>query len=286
MKYAYIDHYRAQYAVKTLCRVLEVSRSRYYARASAPQSKHDREDLALRKEIARVHAEHQWIPGSVKTWLLLNSQGVRCGKHRVARLRNLEGIKSTRTRRRGRKQAMDRTQPAAPNHLRRNFQAAAPNKIWVGDMTSIRTQQGWLHVAMVLDLFSRRVVGWSVNAVPLVSLPVSALQMAIDSRQPAPGLIFHSDQGSAYRSSAYRQLLSKYGLVASMSRKGNCLDNAVAESFFSSLKNEVVHERAFATRDEAASVVNEYIGTYYNQKRLHQTLKYQTPTSVEAGLRC
>lgn len=245
-------------------------------------SLHSREDLALRRAIVRVHTEHRWIPGAVKTWRLLNGQGIRCGKHRVARLRRVDGIEASRTRRCHRKQAKDRSQPPAPDLVQRGFHVLVPDRIWVGDMTQIRTKEGWLHVAVVLDLFARRVVGWATEAVPLVTLPAAALEMAIRQRKPAPGLIFHSDQGSAYGSQHYREVMRRYGLIASMSRKGNCHDNAVAESFFSNLKNEVIHDRLFPTRAEARAVVRDYIEVYYNQMRLHQALSYRTPAEVEA----
>jgi transposase InsO family protein len=238
--------------------------------------------LALRREIVRVHTEHRWIPGAVKTWRLLNAQGIRCGKHRVARLRHVDGIESNRSRRCQRKQAKDRSQPAAPDLVQRGFHVTVPNRIWVGDMTQIRTKEGWLYLAVVLDLFAHRIVGWATDAVPLVTLPAAALQMAITQRKPAPGLIFHSDQGSAYGSQYYREVMRRHGLLASMSRKGNCHDNAVAESFFSNLKNEVILDRMFPTRAEARAVVTDYIEVYYNRMRLHQTLLYQTPVAVEA----
>jgi len=281
VKYAFIDQYRCDYAVKTLCRVLEVNRGAYYAHLSGSPSLHSRQDLALRKEIVRVHSEHRWTPGSVKTWLLLNSQGISCGKHRVARLRRVEGIKTNRARRLRSKKAMTHAEPAVPDLVKRAFKVPVPNQVWVGDMTCIRTKEGWLHLAIVLDLFARRVVGWATDAIQLVALPTAAINMAIAQRTPPPGLIFHSDQGSAYRSRSYRDLLENNGLIASMSRKGNCHDNAVAESFFSSLKNEVIHDRLFPTRAEAEAVVNDYIGVYYNEMRLHQTLNYQTPAGVE-----
>jgi putative transposase len=282
VKYAYVDLYRCQYAVKTLCRVLEVSRAGYYASKSGEPSLHAREDLALRREIIRVHAEHRWTPGAVKMWRLLNAKGVRCGKHRVARLRRVEGIKTNRTRRFQRKQAKARSEPPAPDLVKRAFRVPLPNRVWVGDMTVICTKEGWLHLAIVLDLFSRRIVGWATDEIPVVALPTQALSMAIAERRPDKGLIFHSDQGSAYGSRSYRQLMAQHGLRASMSRKGNCHDNAVAESFFSNLKNEVLHQRQFPTRAEAKAVINDYIGVYYNEMRLHQTLRYQTPATVEA----
>ena len=281
MKYAYVDLYRCQYSVVTLYRVLEVGRASYYASKSGTPSLHTSEDLALRLEIVRVHAEHRWMPGAVKMWRLLNAKGVSCGKHRVARLRRVEGIKTNRTRRFQRKQAMDRSEPPAPDLVKRAFRVPMPNLVWVGDMTVIRTKEGWLHLAIVLDLFSRKIVGWATDAIPVVALPTKALTMAIAARRPGTGLIFHSDQGSAYSSCSYRQLLEQNGLRASMSRKGNCHDNAVAESFFSNLKNEVLHHRQFPTRAEAEAVVNDYIGVYDNEMRLHQTLQYRTPATVE-----
>jgi transposase InsO family protein len=177
---------------------------------------------------------------------------------------------------------MDRSEPPAPDLVKREFRVLMPNLVWVGDMTLIRTNEGWLHLAVVLDLFSRRIVGWATDENPVVALPSKALAMAISTRSPDRGLIFHSDQGSAYSSCSYRGLLAQHGLRASMSRKGNCYDNAVAESFFSNLKNEILHHRQFPTRAEAEAVVNDYIGVYYNEMRLHQTMRYRTPATVEA----
>ncbi len=285
MKYACIDESRSERNVKMMCSVLEVSRSCYYASRKQPPSLHSRVDLELRKEIVRVHTEHRWAPGALKTWRLLNGQGIVCGKHRVARLRKLEGIQSSRTKRFRVMQAKDRFQPPASDLVKRGFSVTVPNKVWVGDMTAIRTKEGWVHLAIVLDLFARRVVGWAMDITQVVTLPTAALQMAIVQRKPAAGLIFHSDQGSAYGANSYRELMAKHGVKASMSRKGNCHDNAVAESFFSSLKNEAMQDRLFTTRDEAKAVVAEYIEVYYNRMRLHQTLGYQTPVAVEAQYR-
>jgi putative transposase len=268
-----------------MCRELDVSRSRYYAHKKEPISMHSRVDLALRREIVRIHTTHRWTPGALKTWRLLNAQGIRCGKHRVARLRELEGIQTGRIKRFRVMQAKDRVAPPAPDLVKRAFDVAAPNRVWVGDMTAIRTKQGWLHLAIVLDLFARRVVGWATDARQAVTLPIAALKMALAQRRPSTGLIFHSDQGSAYGAISYRELLAEHGLQASMSRRGNCHDNAVAESFFSNLKNEVMHDRYFSSRDEAQAVVRDYIEVYYNRMRIHQTLGYQTPEDVEAQFR-
>jgi len=182
-------------------------------------------------------------------------------------------------------QAKERVQPPALDLVKRAFQVDAPNKVWVGDITSLRTREGWIHLAIVLDLFARRVVGWAMNSTQAATLPMAALNMALAQRQPSAGLIFHSDQGTVYGCNDYRELLQKHGVLASMSRKGNCHDNAVAESFFSNLKNEVMHDRLFACREEARAVVNDYIEMYYNRSRLHQTLGYQTPVQVEKQFR-
>lgn len=285
MKYAVIDEHRSEFPVKTLCRVLEISRSLYYAFKKAKPSLRSQEDLAVRAAIVRINAAHRWAPGAVKMWHLLKAEGIACGKHRVIRLRKLENIQTTRIKRFRVMQAMERVQPPAPDLVKRGFQVTAPDKIWVGDITCLRTREGWLHLAIVLDLFARKIVGWSMDITQAATLPMAALCMALAQRKPSAGLIFHSDQGTVYGSNDYRELLQAHGLLASMSRKGNCHDNAVAESFFSNLKNEVMHDRLFASKDEARAAVSNYIEVYYNRERLHQTLGYQTPAAVEAAFR-
>jgi putative transposase len=285
VKYAFIDQHRSEFSVKFLCRELDISRSVYYASKKARPSLRSQEDLAMRAEIVRINAAHRWAPGTIKMWHLLKAKGLQCGKHRVRRLRKLENIQTTRSKRFRVIQAMERVQPPAPDLVKRAFQVSTPNKIWVGDMTALRTKEGWLHLAIVLDLFARRVVGWSLDTTQATTLPMAALNMALAQRKPSAGLIFHSDQGTVYGSNDYRELLQSHAVLASMSRKGNCHDNAVAESFFSNLKNEVMHDRLFASRDEARAVVNNYIEVYYNRERLHQTLGYQTPAAVEAAFR-
>lgn len=285
MKYAVIDEHRSEFPVKALCAALDISRSGYYAFKTMPPSLRSREDLAMRQEIVKIHMRHRSSPGILKTWRLLNAAGIRCGKHRVARLRKLEGIQTIRSRRFRIIKAKERMQAPAPDLVRRAFQVNAPNKVWVGDMTALRTKEGWLHLAVVLDLFARRVVGWSTDVKQAAALPMAALSMAISERRPASGVIFHSDQGSVYGCNDYRDLLDQHGVLPSMSRKGNCHDNAVAESFFSNLKNETMHRQLFSTRAEALGVVRDYIEVYYNRMRLHQTLGYQSPASFEAQFR-
>lgn len=282
MKYAHIEQYRDRYRMAALCRVLAVSRSGFYASCKRGPSVHSTQDLALRAQIARVHGEHRQAPGAVKTWRLLNAEGVICGKHRIARLRKLDGIEARRKARFRVMQTHQHTEPAAPDLVKRVFTTTAPNKVWVGDMTTIRTREGWLHLAIVLDLYARSVVGWALGQTQAATLPIAALKMAIAQRKPAAGLICHTDQGAVYGAITYRQVLDDYGLLPSMSRRGNCHDNAVAESFFSNLKNEITHHTIYDTRQEAMAAISDYVEVYYNRLRLHQTLQYRTPAEVEA----
>jgi putative transposase len=265
-----------------MCRVLGVSRSGYYAACKRPESPRSTEDLALREQIRNLHDGQRRIPGALKTWKLLQERGLTCGKHRVDRLRKLDGIEACRKSRFRVMRTYQRVLPPAPDLVKRAFTVAAPNQVWVGDITTIRTREGWIYLAIVLDLYARRVVGWSIGATQAATLPVAALRMAIVQRRPAAGLICHTDQGSVYGSEMYRQLMTDHGLLASMSRKGNCHDNAVAESFFSNLKNEITHHTTYESRQAAKAAITDYIEVYYNRQRLHQTLQYSTPADFEA----
>lgn len=265
-----------------MCRVLGVSRSGYYASCKREPSVRSTQDLALREQICALHEGQRKIPGAIKTWQLLQMRGIACGKHRTERLRKLDGIEANRKARFRVMRTYQKIEPAAPDLVKRAFTVAAPNKVWVSDMTTLSTREGWVHLAIVLDLFARRVVGWAIDARQAATLPIAALKMAVAQRQPEAGLICHTDQGSVYGSEDYRQVLIDHGLLASMSRKGNCHDNAVAESFFSNLKNEMTHHGIYATRDEAKLAIADYIEVYYNRQRLHQTLRYSTPVEFEA----
>jgi putative transposase len=282
VKYAWIDEHKLQFRIITMCRVLEVGRSGFYAWRNAEPSERSNAELALRREIVRVHAQQRYAPGALKTWILLNRQGIVCGKHTVARLRKLERLEARRKARFRVMHAHQHSAPPAEDRVKRAFTVDHPNRVWVGDMTCLRTREGWLHLAIVLDLFARRVVGWSMDVTQAATLPIAALKMAIAQRRPAAGLICHTDQGTVYGSTDYRAVLAEHALLPSMSRRGNCHDNAVAESFFSNLKNEITHERMFATRAEAKAAISDYIEVYYNRERLHQTLGYRTPVEVEA----
>jgi putative transposase len=278
-----IEQFSKQFSLVAMCRVLEVSRSSYYAARERPASRRSTEDLALRQRILETHQGQQKVPGAIKCWRLLNLAGVVCGKHRVARLRKLEGLESKRKARFRVMHSHQKTEPPAPDLVKRAFTVAAPNKVWVGDMTTIRTREGWVHLAIVLDLYARLVIGWSIDRTQAATLPIAALRMAVAQRKPSAGLICHTDQGSVYGSGAYRQVLADHDLLASMSRRGNCHDNAVAESFFSNLKNEMTHHTIYDTRQEAKDAISDYIEVYYNRQRLHQTLRYCTPAAVDAS---
>ena len=281
MKYAFIEAQRAQHSVVLLCTLLKVSRSGYYAWHARGPSARQRADSRLLIDIRRVHLEHREAYGSVKTWRVLNDRGIACGKHRVARLRRMGGVETRRQRRQRLTVEHHKSAVAAPDLLLRRFEAAAPNRVWAGDMTFIRTREGWLHLAVLLDLHSRKVVGWSTDRSPGSAVHLEALRMALTRRRPAAGLIHHTDRGPQYSATAYRTAMAMHGLVASMNGRKAAQDNAVAESFFSTLKNELVHHEDFRTRAEASAAIGDYIETFYNRKRLHQTLGYRTPEQIE-----
>lgn len=281
MKYAFIEQHRPSYSLAALCRVLCVSRSGFYAWQKHTPSARDREDLVLLKEIHRVHGEHRGACGALKTWRILQQEGIQCGKHRTARLRKANSIEAKRKQRFRVITEHHHTPTAAPDLVNREFSATAPNRTWVGDMTFIRTREGWLYLAVMLDLFSRKVVGWSMGTKPDQELAMSALAMAITHRKPQPGLIHHTDRGAVYSASAYRKMIASVQARPSMNGKKSAYDNAVAESFFSNLKNEVIHHYDFKSRDHARAAVFDYIELYYNRKRLHQSLDYRTPEAFE-----
>jgi putative transposase len=263
-----------------MCKVLQVSRSGYYGWRDRPESERSRQERALLVQIRRIHESNKQAYGAIKTWRTLRKAGIVCGKNRVARLRSLAGIEARR-KRKFRLAYQSRQHTAVPNLLRAPFAASGPNKVWMVDVTFIPTRAGWLYLAVLVDLYSRLVVGWSMKERPNQELVNEALMMAVEQRNPEPGIIHHSDQGRLYASTIYTQLLSRSGMVRSMSRKGNCYDNAVAESFFSSLKNELIHHRDYHTRDQARTEIFEYIELFYNRRRIHQSLDYEAPLVYE-----
>ena len=281
MKYAFMHEHIRQFSVTAMSRVLKVSRSGFYDWLSRPLSQRRQADVLLLSDIRRVHLEHRQAYGAIKTWRALNEAGITCGKHRVAHLRREAGILAKREVRFRVTVEHHQTPQAAPDLLDRQFLAPAPDRIWVGDMTFIRTREGWLYLAILLDLFSRRVVGWSMGAKPDHTLCLDALGMACEQRRPEAGLIHHTDRGATYSARGYRDRMAEAGIRASMSGRKSAYDNAVAESFFSNLKNELVHHFSFRTRDEARSAIFDYIELFYNRKRIHQSLGYRTPAQVE-----
>lgn len=276
--------HRHQFHIQSLCRALDVSRSGFYAWCRRPASRRSQENRRLLTRIEALHRDTREAYGADKTWRALRAEGETAGRHRIARLRRAHGIEAKRMRRFRAAYAARNSEPAAPNLLNRRFAVDAPDRVWAGDITFIPTRQGALYLAVLLDLYSRRVVGWAMSAHPNQRLVVDALRMAIVQRRPAPGLIHHSDQGVQYSASDYRRLLAEHDIIPSMSRKGNCHDNACVESFFSHLKNDVTYHTPFATRDEARSSLFDYIEVFYNRQRIHQTLGFKTPSDYERSM--
>lgn len=274
-----------EYPIKRLCAVFAVSRSGYYAWSQAPVSARRQREQELRTKIALVHQQSRETYGSPRVTIELQSQGEEVGRHRVARLMHEAGLRG-RQKRRYRIRTTDSTHshPIAPNRLATLPTPTKPNQVWVTDLTYVPTDEGWLYVAGVLDRCTRCLVGWAMGSTLETALPLAALMMALRQRKPARGLIHHSDRGVQYASANYRATLADHGLVASMSRKGNCYDNAAMEAFWSSLKNELVHRRRFATRAEARTAIFDYIEAFYNRSRRHSSLGYQSPLDYESTL--
>lgn len=281
MRYHFIRKHHCAFRVTMPCRVLGVSRSGYYGWRTRPASVRTQTNARLLRHIRRIHAGSRENYGAVKTWEALTEAGEACGLHRVARLRQAHGIQAKRMRRFHCVYAARNSDAMAPNLLNRDFTAPAPDRVWVGDITFVPTREGWLHLAVLLDLYSRKVVGWAMGSQQNRSLVIDALTMAIEHRRPQPGLIHHTDQGVLYGTSAYRAILAQHGMSPSMSRKGDCYDNAVAESFFSNLKNELTWHHDFRRRDEARAAIFDYIEVFYNRQRLHQSLDYTSPMRYE-----
>jgi len=273
---------QTEFRVGALCRVLQVSRSGYYENLKRPISQHRMEDDQLRPLIRTAFTKGRKNYGTRQIKGELEKQAIYLSRRRIGRLMQENGL-YVQTRRKFKVTTDSKhTKPVAPNLLERNFTADAPNTLYVGDITYIPTREGWLYLAVVIDLFSRAVVGWSMGSRITAGLVRAALTMAIRTRNPGRGLIFHSDRGSQYASACYRKLLDQHGIRASMSRKGNCWDNAVAESFFHTLKIECVHHGDYATRGAARASIFEYIEVFYNRQRSHSTLGYQAPLVFEA----
>ncbi len=280
MRFAFIQAEKA-FPVATMCRVLGVRRSGFYAFQRRQESQRARANRALLVHIRDAHVASWRTYGSPRVHLELKDRGFRVGRNRIARLMRIDGIRGRLRRRFVVTTQVDRALPVAANVLNRQFSPTKPNAAWAADITYIRTLQGWLYLAVVLDLYSRRVVGWATSARIDRELVLRALAMAVDRRGPAPGLVHHSDRGCQYASWDYQRTMRRLGIVCSMSRKGNCWDNAVVESFFSTLKTELVHRMAFVDRDRARSALFAFIETFYNPTRRHSALGYLSPMHFE-----
>lgn len=278
MKYAWIDAHRKDFELVEMCDALAVSVSGYrsWKRGGTPERKRltEAQMLAL---IRAIHAELKGAYGSPRIKKELRDRGFPASKERVERLMRENGIRARHKRRFKATTDSKHSLPVAPNLLERDFTPAAPNRAWTADMTYIWTDEGWLYLAVVIDLFNREVVGWSIKPRMTADIVIDALAMAWFRRKPAPGLVHHSDRGSQYASHAFQARLKAYGMTCSMSRKGNCWDNAPSESFFNSLKNERVHGTRYSTRAAAEADLFDYIEPFYNRKRHHSTLGYASP---------
>jgi putative transposase len=281
VKFAGISAEKAEYPVSWMCRMLGVSSSGYYAwvsRKASPRSIANQELLVLVREVRYGHARNY---GSPRVHRALRERGCSVGRHRVARLMRAHGIAAPKKRRWVKTTDSAHDLPVAPNLLNRDFTATHPDVRWVGDISYIATDEGWLFLAVVLDLFSRRVVGWGMADNMRTPLVTDALRMAVEQRDVAPGLMFHSDRGSQYASHDYQAELTNHGMICSMSRRGECWDNAAMESFFGTLKQELVYRTSFSTRQEAKAAIFEYIEVFYNRQRLHSALDYVSPDEYE-----
>ena len=264
-----------------MCRVLGVSKSGYYTWIRRPASQRAQANIRLVDEIRVVYRENRKAYGSPRIHEALQKKGIVCGHNRVARLMRLNFIIAQRQFRRKQKHAPSHGRSQAVNLVNRNFSVSKPNRVWAADITVLWSGSGWLYLAVVMDLYSRRVIGWAMQKRMTDDLTINALKMAVDQRMPKGELIHHSDQGSQYASDSFRRELACHHIIPSMSRKGDCYDNAVVESFFKTLKAEISKEDRSKTREETRSRIFEYIEVFYNRKRLHSTLGYQSPVEYE-----
>jgi transposase InsO family protein len=265
-----------------MCGVLGVSASGYYAWRARGESPRAKANCALLGTIRAIHAESGGAYGAPRIHAVLRSHGRRVGRHRIARLMRGAGLRGLAAiPRRVRTTDSRHDHPIAPNRLRRNFTATAPNQVWLADLTYIRTGEGWLFLAALIDMFTRKVVGWAVRDTLHADIALEALTMAVERQRPAPGLIHHSDRGVQYAADDYRKALAAASITPSMSRKGNCLDNAPMESFFHTLKVERVHHRVYASRADARRDLFAYIEGFYNSRRLHSGIGYRSPADME-----
>jgi putative transposase len=279
--YGLIEAEKATHSVPTLCRMLGVSRSGYYAWRSRPPSERARFDAVLSEKIEKIHRNSRATYGAPRVHAELRALGIRCGKKRVARLMRRAKLRGCLRGRRIKTTYRTALQQAAPDLVGRNFVAGEPDRLWVADITYVRSGEGFVYLAFILDVCSRRVVGWSMATHLRTEIVVDALQMAIARRKPAPGLVHHSDRGVQYTSLSFGKRLEDEGLLPSMGRVGSAYDNALAESFVATLKTELLYRNTWPTRQAARTVIFEYIEGFYNTRRRHSALSYLSPAEFE-----
>ena len=285
MRFAFVRGHRGRFPLRLMCRLLEVSPAGYYAWVRRPMSRRSERQMKLTEQIREAHRHGRFTYGSPRITAELKDRGVRVCENTVAKLMRRDGLKAKVKRRYvPRTTDANHGNPVAPNRLDRDFTAAAPDRKWTCDITYVPTDQGWLYLAVVMDLFSRRIVGWAMRDHLRSGLAGEALEMAVRVRRPAAGLLHHSDRGVQYACCAYRGLLRGQGIECSMSRSGNCYDNAVTESFFGTLKAELVNDGHYATHEEARRSLFEWIEVFYNRRRRHSSLGYLSPEAFEAKL--
>jgi putative transposase len=285
MSFALIDAKRAEFPIETACAALDVSVSGFYAWKSRPASDRQTNDMVMLAHIRAEFSTSNETYGSPRMHAELQDNGLAIGRHRVARLMSENGLKARQKTRFKKTTDSDHGGPVATNVLDQDFTADGPDQKWGVDISYVWTAEGWLYLAIVLDLFSRRIVGWQLSDRMKRGLAMDALQRAINLRQPAPGLIHHSDRGSQYCSDDYRRILRDHGFVASMSGRGNCYDNAMVETVFKTIKSELIWRTAFSTRDQASKAIGQYIEGFYNPRRRHSSLGYVSPVTFEATFR-
>ena len=276
-----MNTYKYEFKIKVMANVLGVSRSGYYAWLKPKKSIHEQKRIFLAENIRRIFSESRRSYGSPRIYRQLKSEGIACGRHKVAKIMRSLAIVARKKRKYRKPVATRHDRSFAANILNRKFYHNEPNQAWVSDVSYFWTKSGWLHLAMVMDLFSRKIIGWSMGTHVDKTLTIKAFEMAVINRNPHSQLIHHSDQGAEYTNNEYQSILKNKNIISSMSRSGNCYDNAVAESFFKTIKAELTKNRKFETIEEARSAIFEYIEIFYNRKRLHSTLGYASPVEFE-----
>jgi len=281
MKYAFIEKRRSAFGVERMCRVLQVSRSGYYDWRKRGVSNRKKANRRLLKSIDDAMQRSRWTYGSPRITAELNAQGIECSKNRVARIMRENGIRAKTKRKFKATTNSKHNFPVADNILNRQFSATAPNRKWTSDITYIWTHEGWLYLSVILDIYSRQIVGWAMSNRLTKELTIDAFEQAVSHRKLSPEVIFHSDRGSQFACTEFQELLAKRNMIPSMSRAGDCYDNAITETFFGTLKTELIYFEEYFLRDEARRSIFEYIEVFYNRQRRHSALGYMTPAEFE-----